>query len=465
VVKKMTETQPCLDVAFDDGTLVLKYPEPLEQLLPVPDCLWDERTACYRLPAYRYRELIVAVRKLGLPHQDRAWDQAKINLELRVSRDPFPYQEAALAEWERRGRRGVVVLPTGAGKTYVAILALQRTGRHALVVTPTLDLMSQWYAGLKAAFDRDIGLIGGGYHEPRELTVTTYDSAYIHAERLGHLFGLVIFDECHHLPSPAYAQAAQCCLAPYRLGLTATPEREDGRHELLADLIGPIVYRQEIPELAGEYLAEYEVITLQVELTAAERAAYTEARQTYLDFLDEQGIQMSGPNGWVRFLAATCRSAHGRRAFQAYRTQKEIALASPAKLRLLDTLLQRHARDQVLIFTHDNETVYQISRHFLVPALTHQTKVKERHELLADFNQGQYGVLVTSKVLNEGVDMPAANVGIILSGSASVREHVQRLGRLLRRVEGKRALLYEVVTRGTAEEYTSTRRRQHRAYA
>ena len=67
-------------------------------------------------------------------------------------------------------------------------------------------------------------------------------------------------------------------------------------------------------------------------------------------------------------------------------------------------------------------------------------------------------------LLNEGVDVPAASVGIVLSGSGSVREHVQRLGRILRRAEGKRATLYEVVSEGTAEEYTSARRRRHDAY-
>jgi len=71
---------------------------------------------------------------------------------------------------------------------------------------------------------------------------------------------------------------------------------------------------------------------------------------------------------------------------------------------------------------------------------------------------------VTSQVLNEGVDVPAAGVGIVLSGSGSVREHVQRLGRLLRKFEGKQAVLYEVVARGTAEEFTSEKRRQHHAY-
>jgi superfamily II DNA or RNA helicase len=96
--------------------------------------------------------------------------------------------------------------------------------------------------------------------------------------------------------------------------------------------------------------------------------------------------------------------------------------------------------------------------------ITHQTKVTERSAILASFAAGDYGAVVTSKVLNEGVDVQEANVAIVLSGSGSVREHVQRLGRILRKREGKSALLYELVTLRTAETGTSERRREHDAY-
>ena len=173
---------------------------------------------------------------------------------------------------------------------------------------------------------------------------------------------------------------------------------------------------------------------------------------------------MGGPHGWQRFIQATCRSTEGRAAFQAFREQKRIALAAPAKLQMLERLLERHVGDRVLVFTADNATVYQIARRFLVPAITHQTKTRERQQILQRFHSGEYTVLVTSQVLNEGVDVPAANVGIILSGSGSVREHVQRLGRILRQRPGKRALLYEVCSAQTAESGISERRRQHSAY-
>jgi superfamily II DNA or RNA helicase len=105
-----------------------------------------------------------------------------------------------------------------------------------------------------------------------------------------------------------------------------------------------------------------------------------------------------------------------------------------------------------------------MGRKFFLPVLTHRTKVSERKEFLDKFRSGEYPVLLTSKVLNEGVDVPEASVGIVVSGSASIREHVQRLGRILRAKDGKQAVLYELVSEGTSEMSVSKRRREHRAY-
>jgi superfamily II DNA or RNA helicase len=103
--------------------------------------------------------------------------------------------------------------------------------------------------------------------------------------------------------------------------------------------------------------------------------------------------------------------------------------------------------------------VYRISEQFLIPAITHETPIKERSSWLAAFNQGGVLALATSKVLNEGVNIPEAAVAVVLSGSGSTREHIQRLGRILRKQPGKEAILYEVVTASTAEERISERRR------
>ena len=463
---------------FDRGTLLVSAePEAKREGPGRPEDLdlaslggrVDQRVGCWRFPACRYRELILALREAKLEYQDRAREYEKLSLASRLVRTPFPHQEEALDAWWKAKGAGVVVLPTGSGKTYVAQLAMEMAGASTLVVAPTLDLVQQWYGVLKTGFEIDgqgleVGVMGGGEYDPRPVTVTTYDSAYLHMERLGNRYGLLVFDECHHLPGPSYAQGAEMSLAPFRLGLTATPEREDGAEERLTDLVGPLVYRREITELAGDYLADYETVRLRVRLSEDERERYARARKTYLAFVASHRLSLGSPGGWARFLRLTSGSEAGRQAFLAYREQKTIAQASGAKLRLLDDLMERHRRDRVLVFTHDNATVYEISRRLLIPAITHQTKVKERHALLSGFNDGTYPFLVTSKVLNEGVDVPEANVGIVLSGSGSVREHVQRLGRILRRGKDKRALLYEVVAEDTAEEYTSRRRRRHRAY-
>ncbi|HEV3259640.1 MAG TPA: DEAD/DEAH box helicase family protein [Gemmataceae bacterium] len=450
-------------LTFDGGTLLVSGAD-AERLAALPGCRFDPRSGTYRAEARGYRALVEHLRQQRIAYQDDARAYQPTPWPLRSSRDPFPHQTEALDVWWRQGGRGVVVLPTGTGKTYLAILAIHRAGRPALVITPTIDLLNQWYNELVVAFEVPVGLLGGGYYDLQPLTVTTYDSAYIHLERWGSRFGLLVFDECHHLPGPSYMAAAVGSLAPYRLGLTATPERADGQDVLLPELIGPLVYRREIKQLAGEFLAEYRTERRYVELAPEEQERYQKAREQYRGFVEAHGISMGGPHGWQRFLQETCRSAEGRAAFQAYREQRRIALAAPAKLQLLEHLLDFHRGDRVLVFTYDNATVYQIARRFLVPAITHQTRTKERRQILLRFHSGEYPILVTSQVLNEGVDVPAASVGIILSGTGSVREHVQRLGRLLRKYGNKQAVLYEVVTRGTAEEFTSDRRRQHHAY-
>jgi superfamily II DNA or RNA helicase len=425
---------------------------------------WDPRAGCHRAPAIAYRALLVALKRAGHEVDAGARRYEELSAGARAHREPRPYQSEALAAWRDAGGRGVVVLPTGAGKTHLAVMAIDDKRRSTLVVTPTLDLVRQWYDVLGATFAAEVGLVGGGDHDVRPLTVTTYDSAYIHMEHLGARFGLVVFDEVHHLPGPSYALAALSCLAPFRLGVTATPERTDGRDAETSRLVGPIVYRKDIVEMSGVYLADYDTETIRVELDPDERAEYDAERAIYRGFVADQGIRMSTPAGFGEFIMRSARSDAGRRAMAAYRRHREIAFAARAKMDCLEHLFDLHRDDRAIVFTQDNAAAHAISRRFLLPAITHETKVRERSAILAGLTSGRYSAVVTSKVLNEGVDVPEANVAIVVSGSASVREHVQRLGRVLRKKDGKRAILYEMVAEGTSETFTSDRRREHSAY-
>ena len=452
-----------LKIDFDKGTLILQnVAEALQTRLP--DLLWDERTLTFRAPAYRYRHIVSQLRAHNIAYQDTARQFTVEPFTHQQSMSPYPYQTEAIDAWHANGKRGVVCLPTGAGKTFIAILLIADTQRPTLVHVPTIDLMQQWYTVLKEHFGQEIGLYGGGYHELKDLTVTTYQSAVMHAPYYGNRFGFAIFDECHHLPSDQYQYAAISSIAPFRLGLTATPERTDGKESRLYMLVGEPCYEAKVQDLSGKTLSEYRVVTIAVEMEDTERVRYEEARRTYLNFLKQEHISMGTPRGWHNFLWKASRTEDGRAAFKAYLAQKQLSFASTTKQEWVWKLIQRHRGDRILIFTQDNDTAYQLGTRFFLPVLTHQTKLKERNDFLNKFRDGTYSILVTSKVLNEGVDVPEANVGIIVSGSGSVREHVQRLGRILRKREGKQAVLYELISKQTGEHYVNKRRRQHHAY-
>lgn len=447
---------------FEGGTLLLRGPEP--DTLPT-GFTWDPRVGGSRALANAYAGLIEVLQGSAVHLDDTARGYQRLDTLTHLStRAARWYQDEAVAAWKAARWRGVIVLPTGAGKSYVAERVIADMRRSTLVVVPTIDLLSQWVGNLRAAFGVEIGMLGGGQHEVRDLTVATYDSAAIHMDRLGGRFGLVIWDEAHHLPAPAYARAAESCIAPLRLGLSATPERPDGLHARMYELIGPVVYRREITELAGDFLAEYRTEVVTVRLTDEEKQRYDELRARYKAFVDGAGIRMGGPNGWRQFLRESCRSREGRAAFRAFLDARRIAHGTERKLEMVQALVTQEWGRRTIVFTNDNDTAYRIAELLLAPCITHHTDVKERRAWLDAFGRGELNVLVTSRVLNEGVDLPAAEVAIVASGTSTVRESVQRLGRILRPQPGKQAVLYELVADGTTETRASERRRDHDAY-
>ncbi len=446
---------------FESGTLIL---EGASEAQNVPQAfVWDTRTKHFRAPAFRYRDVIKEFIRSKTEYADEAKQYSVFDFKPKFHVEPRPYQTESVASWKNSERCGTIVLPTGAGKTHVAQMAIEMCNRQTLVVVPTLDLMNQWYDLLVSTYNAEIGLIGGGFYEIGAITVTTYASAFRHQERIGNQFGLIIFDEAHHLPGEGFRYAAEFAIAPFRLGLTATPERTDGGESELERLIGKFVYRLEAQDLAGEFLADYTIEKIEVDLSDEEREAYQKERQIYTDFRRKKNLPY-GQEGWRLFLMHSAKSEDGRRAMKAYRNYKKIALGTASKLHVLQDLLIRHRHDRVLIFTAENEMVYQISNDYLIPSITHETNVKERKFWLDAFNRGDVLALATSKVLNEGVNIPDASVAIILSGSGSSREHIQRLGRILRKKDDKQAILYEVVARNTAEEFTSQKRSDARQF-
>ena len=427
---------------------------------PIPYSRYDAKTGTYRAQALHYWEILKHLERGGANYRDEALDAIPcpgLSSDIRL-RD---YQKRALDAWREAGRRGVVVLPTGAGKTIVALKAMEEIEAATLVVVPTLVLVDQWRSRLEEAFGVEVGVVRGGKHLLRGLTVATYDSASLRADRLGNRFRLLIFDEVHHLPAPSYRRIGLMYLAPCRLGLTATLEREDGAHLALLELVGDKVYEMGVDDLAGVHLADYTIQTVSIPLSEEEKAEYEAQYAIYRGFLRRRGIRMRSLQDFRRFVMRSGRDPEARRALLARNRAMDIALNSETKIDYLKRLLLENPEEKVIIFTQHNSLVYRISGEMLIPAITHQTPQEERAEILQRFRSSRYRRIITSRVLDEGVDVPDASMAVILSGTGSSREFIQRLGRVLRKQERKHAKLVELVSRGTTETRLSRRRKEN----
>ncbi|MCS6768083.1 MAG: DEAD/DEAH box helicase family protein [Candidatus Nitrosocaldus sp.] len=446
-----------VSLRYDKGTIIV------DGMVHVPYTVFDPKINRYRALAMHYPAIVEYLKASRIDYEDHVLDLIpikKVSSRL-LLRD---YQSRALRRWLDSGMKGCIVLPTGSGKTMIGIKAIESVSLASLVVVPTLDLVEQWVSSLADAFSisrEEIGVIGGGEDRLKAITVITYDSAYIRAPSIGNRFALLVFDEVHHLPAQGYRSIAELMAAPYRLGLTATVEREDGLHQDIPMLLGAgVVFSVSAGELAEKrYLARFTIERRYVRLTEEEMDEYRRNYELYMNCLDALGIE-HGLNGFRRLIMLSNRNRMAREALLARNKALSIALNSSAKIEELREILAEYNGAKMIIFTQHNDQAYRVSREFLIPLITHNTGKDERTDILRGFRDGTYRAIVTSKVLDEGIDVPDAELGVILSGTGSSREFVQRLGRLLRPKDGKSALLIEIVSRETREMLMSSKRKR-----
>ena len=442
-----------MKLTFERGTILINGNT------RVPNSTWDERSKAFRTMALYYKDTIDFLTMSCFDFSDYVLDLIPCP-ELQSSVKLRDYQKQALDSWVANDKRGVIVLPTGSGKTLVGIKAISLLNTPTIVVAPTLDLVNQWRSRLKEEFRVEVGVMGGGEHDIKALTVSTYDSAYIHADKLGNRFGLIIFDEVHHLPAEGYRNIAEMFAAPCRMGLTATFEREDGLHTELNRLVGGKVFEKKVTELAGIHLSPFRLEKIVVELTDEEKEGYEKNQKIFSGYLRRCNLTIRSPADFQKLVMRSGRDPQARRALLAKYKARDISFNSISKIRKLSEILKRHHDGRIFIFTEHNKLVHRISKEFLIPSITYRTASKERSETLDMFRSGTYRAVVTSKVLDEGIDVPDADVGIILSGTGSSRAFIQRLGRILRKKEGKEAVLYEIVSAETSEVGTARRRKK-----
>ncbi len=334
---------------------------------------------------------------------------------------------------------------------------MQRTKARTLCIVPTRALLSQWLGAVDRGYQASVGCLGDGARQERAITVATFESAYRSAERIGPRFDLLVVDEAHHFGRGVRDEALEMCIAPDRLGLTATPAEAEGHAERLRTLIGPVVFELTVDDLAGSYLASYRTVPVMVELSVQERHRYMSDMAAFRPVMAE--FQRLHPSAsWPEFVAFASRTDVGRNALSAFRRSRTTTDFNEGKLRVVGEILARHTHAKVLIFTSNNDAAYAIARRYLIMPMTCDIGRDERRDALELFARGELRCLVSAQVLNEGIDVPDAEIGIVVGGAHGKREHVQRLGRLLRPTEGKCAVLYELITRDTSETRRASRR-------
>ncbi len=354
---------------------------------------------------------------------------------------PRDWQAEALDLWESNNRLGVVAVVTGGGKTAFAELCLERVwqtspGHRVAIVVPTSALLDQWHVSLEEDMGlgaRDIATYSGDgkSSSPGLVNLFVINTARSEVAKLCSAgpMGLVV-DECHRAASPENARALEGRHA-FALGLSATPERDyDNKFmEVVAPKLGPIIYRYGYNEARRDgVIVPFDLQNISVPLTAQEEVEY-ERHSSRVRRLS--GMARNGANVEDQLIRALQR----RSSFAA-----GVKMRVPVALRLLDD----HRGEKVIVF-HEKIAAVEAIAHGLRQrghrATTYHSKIGGplRRDNLRMFRRGEVDVLVTCRALDEGINVPDASVGIIASSTASTRQRIQRLGRLLRPAPGKSA--------------------------
>lgn len=369
------------------------------------------------------------------------------------------YQRESINKWIENKYRGIVALPTGSGKTVIGIAAIAEKPVRTLIVTYTREQMFQWRDMLLKYTDAEPKHVGLMYSEEKRIapiTITTYQSGFRIINEVSPYFSLLIVDEVHHLPADKFRHIAVHSLARYRMGLSATPEREDGKHEELFPLLGGIIYYKTPAELSRQgYLAKYKIYTIKVDLTPEEKKLLEELRKKYralAGFSDFQELLDAAKRGNEK--AAEALKVHSKMRLLMANSKSKVERAVEIANK------EYESGNKIIVFTQYVDQANEISKRLNAYLLTGEVPVEARRVVLEKFKRSDRGILVVTTVGDEGLDIPDANVGIIVSGTGSRRQFIQRLGRLLRPKKGDvEARLYEIVSARTPEEYYAKRRK------
>ncbi len=391
----------------------------------------------------------------------------------------FEWQRRAHAAWEAIDGRGIVEAVTGSGKTMLALHAIGRTvakGGRCLAIVPSVTLLEQWETAIEIELGlHDISLLGGGngrnvdFEAPVTLGVLNTVSDI--APSLEGAFDLLVADEVHRFGS---ATGTEVLLesAPLRLGLTATLERsDDGVEDVLLPYFGASCYRYDYAQAkADSVIAEFDVAFVRTELSPDERAEYDELSEKISDLgrklSHALGTRRSDPNFFAEVAKSAGRFDHVGGMAKAYigtiGRRKALLCDSEAKLDTVRALpASIWTASKSLLFCSGIDTaegVTEVLSDAGVEADTYHSKLSQRvrAEMLDDLQGGDIEAVVAVNALDEGVDVPDLDLGILVSGSARRRQMIQRMGRIVRRKDDGRGAVFVVLyAADTSEDPTA----------
>ena len=388
------------------------------------------------------------------------------------------WQREALDAWRRQGHRGVVEAVTGTGKTVVGLACareeLERRGQ-VVVIVPTRELQAQWQRLFEPIMPAGttLGLLGNGHDDGlsgHDAVVAVVNSARLACLAPRRPGGLLIADECHRYASAENRLTLDPAF-PRRLGLSATFARPDEGHLMwLTPYFGPTCYHLGYERaLADAVIAPFDVVLVGAHLDGSERRAYDEAcwlmSTARARLITRHGVPAEPIGTFLAHVASLARMSDGadglaaRQYLRAMQDRRRVLDDMPAKAAVLTALVPAIRRaDRTLVFTQSIAAAERSrsligSRGIEARAIHSEQSWGDRRESLRRFALGDVTVLTAPQVLDEGIDVPAADLAIVLGASRSRRQMVQRMGRVLRvKADGRRARFVVVFAADTVED-------------
>lgn len=365
------------------------------------------------------------------------------------------WQDEAMLAWKtKKDYNGTIKAPTGTGKSYLAILGYRILKLPMVVIVPLINLKQQW--------EKDLIL------NNVIADVVVINTARKNPEFLKN-YNFIVLDEIHHYASEESRVIFDYMAHAKVMGLSATPERQDGEHAIF-ESVAPIVYDYHfLHALKNKDISKFKLINIPVELANRDRLnRLTEAINRDLKLFNFDLIQVHEALSFGTWQAKRTAGDLMRRI----QDRKKMLIDCDEKNNMAVEIVFRHEKEKVMIFTeiiNSAVTIFKLLtlRNYNGRLCIYHSgmKKKDREAQLQHFKEAESGVLISAKALDEGVNIPSANVGIIVGGSSVKRQFIQRLGRLLRQQEGKEAVLYQLfVPQSKDEEWMNKRSTVIRQY-